>query len=113
MSSRASPAPTKRTRVRRIHERGRYGREAIDAGARRRLVAHLGFVHDGQPFVIPTLYARVGDEDGDPADAGLDVWAGHIPLVTAALDPVPDPDLRPGITVPTYALRYRRPGPTA
>ena len=25
------------------------------------LVCHLGFVFEGQPFVIPTLHARVGD----------------------------------------------------
>ena len=25
-------------------------------------ICHLGFEHDGQPFVIPTIHARVGDE---------------------------------------------------
>ncbi len=222
MSRRAETPPSKRTRVRRIHERGRYDREAVDAVLDAGLVAHLGFVHDGQPFVIPTLYARVGDEvvlhgssasrairavgdgipacltvtlldgvvlarsvfehsmnyrsvvvlgtataivdpdekraalealteqllpgrwadarqptakelratgvlrmpldeasakiraggaeDGDSPDADLEVWAGHVPLVTTALDPVPDPDLRPEIPVPSYAMRYRRPG---
>src|SRR5207248_426125 len=25
------------------------------------LVCHLGFVHQGHPYVIPTLFARVGD----------------------------------------------------
>ena len=25
------------------------------------LVCHLGFVHEGQPFVLPTTYARIGD----------------------------------------------------
>ncbi len=211
--------------MRRIHERGRYDREAIDAVLDAAIVAHLGFVQDGQPFVIPTLHARVGDdvlvhgssasrafrtmgqgipacltvtlldgivlarsvfehsvnyrsvvvigravpvedpdeklaalesltdrllpgrwqdarrpsrkelkatavlrmpldeasakirdggaEDGDTPDASLDVWAGQIPLVTRALAPVPDPDLRPGIPVPPYARRYRRPGFTA
>jgi nitroimidazol reductase NimA-like FMN-containing flavoprotein (pyridoxamine 5'-phosphate oxidase superfamily) len=28
----------------------------------RGLVCHLGFVSDGQPYVIPTLYARLGDD---------------------------------------------------
>jgi uncharacterized protein len=51
-----------RTRVRRLPERGRYDREAIDAILDAGLVAHLGFVSDGQPFVIPTLHARVGDD---------------------------------------------------
>lgn len=56
------PAPSQRTRVRRLPERGRYDRQAIDAVLDAALVAHLGFVSDGQPFVIPTLHARVGDE---------------------------------------------------
>lgn len=60
--SRALRAPSARTRVRRIHDRARYDREAIDAVLDAGLVAHLGFVHEGQPFVIPTLHARIGDE---------------------------------------------------
>jgi nitroimidazol reductase NimA-like FMN-containing flavoprotein (pyridoxamine 5'-phosphate oxidase superfamily) len=215
-------APTSRTRVRRLAERGRYDREAIDAVLDAGLVAHLGFVADDQPFVIPTLHARIGDdvfvhgssasrtlralaegfpacltvtlldgivlarsvfehsinyrsvvilgraipvvghdeklaaleaftekllpgrwaearrptprelkatsvlrlpldeasaklrdggpEDGDTPDAELDVWAGHVPLVVTALDPVPDTALRPGIPVPGGLRPYRRPG---
>ena len=59
---RERPAPSARTRVRRLPERGRYDREAIDAVLDAGLVSHLGFAADGQPFVIPTLHARVGDE---------------------------------------------------
>ena len=54
-------APSSRTRVRRLPERGAYDRETIEAVLDAALVAHLGFVQDGQPFVIPTLHARVGD----------------------------------------------------
>ena len=61
-SPRAHPASSARTRVRRLPERGRYDRDAIDAVLDAGLVAHLGFVSDGQPFVIPTLYARLGEE---------------------------------------------------
>jgi nitroimidazol reductase NimA-like FMN-containing flavoprotein (pyridoxamine 5'-phosphate oxidase superfamily) len=205
-----------------LAERGRYDREAIDSVLDAGLVAHLGLVSDGQPFVIPTLHARVDDhvyvhgssasrtlrklsggmaacltvtlldgivlarsvfehsmnyrsvvvlgtatpvveadeklgaleaftekllpgrwaaarrptpkelkatsvlrmpldessakirdggpEDGDTPDAELDVWAGHLPLVVTALDPVPDPSLRPGIDVPPALRPYRRPG---
>ena len=219
---RAHPAPSTRARVRRLPERGRYDREAIDSVLDAGLVAHLGLVSDGQPFVIPTLHARVDDhvyvhgssasrtlrelsggmaacltvtlldgivlarsvfehsmnyrsvlvigtatpvveadeklgalealtekllpgrwaaarrptpkelkatsvlrmpldessakirdggpEDGDTPDAELDVWAGHLPLVVTALDPVPDPSLRPGIDVPPALRPYRRPG---
>jgi len=54
-------ASTDRTRVRRLPKRGAYDRATIDAILDEGLVAHVGFVVDGQPFVIPTLYARDGD----------------------------------------------------
>ena len=53
--------PTDRTRVRRLPKRGAYDRATIDAILDEGLVCHAGFVVDGQPFVIPTLYARDGD----------------------------------------------------
>jgi nitroimidazol reductase NimA-like FMN-containing flavoprotein (pyridoxamine 5'-phosphate oxidase superfamily) len=51
-----------RTRVRREPDRGVYERATIDAILDEALICHLGFVHDGQPYVIPTLFARIGDE---------------------------------------------------
>jgi nitroimidazol reductase NimA-like FMN-containing flavoprotein (pyridoxamine 5'-phosphate oxidase superfamily) len=57
MSTTAIP----RTKVRRVPSRGVYERDVIDAILDEALIAHLGFVHDGQPFVIPTLHARIGD----------------------------------------------------
>ena len=219
---RAHASPSPRTRVRRLPERGVYHRDAIDAVLDAGLVAHLGFVQDGQPFVVPTLHARIedrvyvhgsaasrtlralgtgipacltvtlldgivlarsvfehsmnyrsaivlgtavpvdgpdekrmaleaftekllpgrwaeareptakelkatsvlslpldeasakirdgGPDDGDTPDAALDVWAGHLPLVVQALDPVADPTLRSGIPVPPGLQPYRRPG---
>ena len=216
------PAPSPRTRVRRLPKRGVYDRAQVEAVLDAGLVAHLGFEHDGQPYVIPTLHARVGDrvyvhgsaasrtlrelaagisacltvtlidgivlarsvfehsmnyrsvvvlgtavavtereeklialeaftekllpgrwaearspnrtelkatsvlrlpldeasakirtggpDDGDTPDAALDVWAGHLPLVVRALEPVPDPALRPGIPVPDALRDYRRAG---
>lgn len=53
--------PTTRTRVRRLPKRGAYDRATIDAILDEGLVCHVGFVVDGQPFVIPTLHARDGD----------------------------------------------------
>ncbi len=53
--------PTPRTRVRRLPARGAYDRSAIDPILDEGLVAHVGFVHDGAPFVIPMGYARDGD----------------------------------------------------
>jgi nitroimidazol reductase NimA-like FMN-containing flavoprotein (pyridoxamine 5'-phosphate oxidase superfamily) len=58
----ASTAPSERSRVRRAPKRAEYDRETIDAILDEALIAHLGFVADGQPYVIPTLHARVGDE---------------------------------------------------
>jgi uncharacterized protein len=51
-----------RTRVRREPSRGVYDRGAIDAILDEGLVCHLGFVSEDQPYVIPTLYGRLGDE---------------------------------------------------
>lgn len=218
----AHPSPSPRVRVRRLPERARYDTEAVAAVLDAGLVAHLGLVSEGQPYVIPTLHARVGEfvyvhgsaasrtlrtlrggvpacltvtlldgivlarsvfehsmnyrsvvvlgtaapveepdeklvaleaftekllpgrwgearpptrkelratsilrlpldeasakirdggpDDSDTPDAELDVWAGHLPLVVQALEPVPDAVLRPGIPVPPGLDPYRRPG---
>jgi nitroimidazol reductase NimA-like FMN-containing flavoprotein (pyridoxamine 5'-phosphate oxidase superfamily) len=53
--------PSTRTRVRRLPKRGHYDRATIDTILDEALVCHVGFVVDGQPFVIPTLHARDGD----------------------------------------------------
>jgi nitroimidazol reductase NimA-like FMN-containing flavoprotein (pyridoxamine 5'-phosphate oxidase superfamily) len=55
------PRPPDRIRVKREPQRGRYDREIIDAILDEALICHLGFAVDGQPYVIPTLHARVGD----------------------------------------------------
>ncbi len=52
---------TERTTVRRLPQRGHYERELVNAILDEGFVCHVGFVLDGQPFVIPTGYARVGD----------------------------------------------------
>ncbi len=58
----ASAAPVSpRSQVRRLPARGAYDRETIDPILDEGLVAHVGFVHDGSPFVIPMGYARDGD----------------------------------------------------
>jgi uncharacterized protein len=49
---------TPRTRVRRRAGRGSYERATVDAILDEGLVAHVGIVSDGQPYVIPVLYAR-------------------------------------------------------
>ncbi len=221
MTHQTKPAapPSERVRLRRKRERGSHERATIDAILDEGLIAHLGIVEGGQPFVIPTLHARDGDVvychgssasrtlralaggapacltvsliDGlvlsrsamhhsanyrsamllgnarmvtdpdeqmhgfrtvverivpgrwsdvrppseneikatallalpideasakvrtgppleDEEDLALDAWAGVIPLSLTAGEPEPDPQLRAGIAVPSYAACYRR-----
>lgn len=54
-------APSARARVRRAPARADYERATIDAILDEGKVAHVAVAVDGQPFVIPTLHARVGD----------------------------------------------------
>lgn len=51
---------TGRNRVRRLPERASYDREAVFAVLDAALVAHVGYVIDGQPFVTPTAFWRSG-----------------------------------------------------
>jgi hypothetical protein len=79
------PATTKtpRTKLRPLPKRGRHDRETIDAILDEALVAHMGFVHDGQPVVIPTLHARIGDEvlvHGSSASRALGALADGAPM---------------------------------
>jgi nitroimidazol reductase NimA-like FMN-containing flavoprotein (pyridoxamine 5'-phosphate oxidase superfamily) len=53
--------PTARTTVRRLPDRARYDRATVEAILDEGLVCHVGFVDGGQPFVIPSAYARMGD----------------------------------------------------
>jgi Pyridoxamine 5'-phosphate oxidase len=52
---------TERTRVRRLPERAAYDRATVHAILDEGFICHVGFVVDGQPFVVPTGYARVGE----------------------------------------------------
>jgi hypothetical protein len=54
--------PTERNTVRRLPKRGVYDRAAVYQILDEGFVCHVGFVVDGQPFVIPTGYARAGDK---------------------------------------------------
>ena len=52
--------PTHRSKVKRLHERGRYDEESVFAILDAGLIAHIGYVIDGQPYVTPTAYWRRG-----------------------------------------------------
>jgi nitroimidazol reductase NimA-like FMN-containing flavoprotein (pyridoxamine 5'-phosphate oxidase superfamily) len=54
--------PTERTKVRRLPERGSYDRAVIDEVIDEAYIAHVGFVVDGQPRVLPMTYGRDGDD---------------------------------------------------
>src|SRR5690349_5072787 len=54
------PATVRQT-VHRHPERARYDRATVGAILDEAFVCHLGFVDDGQPYVIPTMFARDGD----------------------------------------------------
>ncbi|HLY17808.1 MAG TPA: pyridoxamine 5'-phosphate oxidase family protein [Bryobacteraceae bacterium] len=53
--------PTERTQVKRLPKRGVYDRGQVHAILDEGFICHVGFVADGQPYVIPTGYARSGD----------------------------------------------------
>lgn len=52
--------PSPRTRVVREPQRGVYDRDAVNRILDEGFVCHVGFVADGQPYVIPTSYGRDG-----------------------------------------------------
>ncbi|MFF8289137.1 pyridoxamine 5'-phosphate oxidase family protein [Streptomyces sp. NPDC016309] len=53
--------PTDRTVPTRSRDRASYDRELVHAILDEAYVCHLGFVRDGAPVVLPTLYGRVGE----------------------------------------------------
>ncbi len=57
----SSPTPTARTRVLREPQRAVYDRDTVNHILDEAFLCHVGFVVDGQPFVIPTSYGRDGD----------------------------------------------------
>lgn len=52
---------TDRTRLRRLPNRGSHDPDAVNAILDAGFICHVGFVAQGQPFVIPTGYVRAGD----------------------------------------------------
>ena len=82
-------APTPRTTLARLPARGSHERATIEAILDEALYCHVGFVVDGQPYVIPTIHARVGESlyvHGSAASRMLRTLAGGVPVcVTASL----------------------------
>ncbi|WP_255306207.1 pyridoxamine 5'-phosphate oxidase family protein [Streptomyces sp. Wb2n-11] len=61
MPDTGSYTPSERTVPTRSRERASYDRELVHAILDEGYVCHLGFVRDGAPVVLPTLYGRIGD----------------------------------------------------
>src|SRR5277367_6942988 len=75
--------PTARTRVRRLHDRGRYDRKTVYAILDAALLCHVGYVINGLPYVTPTLFWREGERlywHGSSASRMLRNQTGGIPV---------------------------------
>ncbi|HEV3341761.1 MAG TPA: pyridoxamine 5'-phosphate oxidase family protein [Pirellulales bacterium] len=63
-----------RSQVKRLAKRAVYDRATINAILDEAHLCHVGFIVDGQPFVIPTIHVRIGDHvylHGSPASRML------------------------------------------
>ena len=80
---------TERTRVRRMPQRASYDIAVVEAILAEGLYCHVGFAVDGQPYVIPTIYARIENRlyiHGSAASRMLRTIGGRMPVcVTVTL----------------------------
>src|SRR5215470_8072232 len=75
--------PTERTQVKRLPKRGAYDRETVFKILDEAFVCHIGFVADGQPYVIPTNFGRNGDTlylHGSAASRMLRTLSAGVPM---------------------------------
>ena len=81
--------PTDRTQVKRLPKRGAYDRVTVFKILDEAFVCHVGFVVEGQPYVIPTNFGRAGDTlylHGSAASRMLRTLSEGIPVcVTVTL----------------------------
>ncbi len=86
----SSLSPTPRSQVHRIPARASYERATIHAILDEALICHVGFVDDdGQPIVIPTIHARVGERivfHGAKSARLLQAMAGKISVTVTLVD---------------------------
>jgi nitroimidazol reductase NimA-like FMN-containing flavoprotein (pyridoxamine 5'-phosphate oxidase superfamily) len=81
-------AATPRTALRRHAERGRFDRATVNGVLDEAYIAHVGFVVDGEPRVLPMTYGRDGDVlylHGAVGNAMLRAAAGAPVCVTVTL----------------------------
>jgi nitroimidazol reductase NimA-like FMN-containing flavoprotein (pyridoxamine 5'-phosphate oxidase superfamily) len=53
---------TERTRLRRLPKRGAFERQTVNSILDEAFICHIGFSVDGQPYVIPTAFGRIGND---------------------------------------------------
>jgi len=82
-------APTSRTQLHRLPKRGTYDEATVHAILDEAYLCHVGFVVEGQPFVIPTGYGRSGNRlyiHGSAASRMLRTLSGGVDVcVTVTL----------------------------
>ncbi len=82
--------PTDRTRLRRLHARGRFDRETIDTILDAQPLCHIAYLRDGLPAVLPSLQWREGDRvywHGSTASRALRAQIGaEVCLAVTLLD---------------------------
>lgn len=75
--------PTEKTKVRRKPDRANYERETIYKILDEAFVCNVAFVADGQPYVVPTNYVRVGGRlllHGSPASRLMKTLSSGAPF---------------------------------
>ncbi|MFA9433015.1 pyridoxamine 5'-phosphate oxidase family protein [Egicoccus sp. AB-alg2] len=83
-----SALPDDLLRVRRLPERGTTSREVVHAILDAGLVCHLGYLHEGRPVVVPTLYGRDGDDlvlHGSAASRAMRAGAAGLPVCVTVM----------------------------
>jgi uncharacterized protein len=58
----ATFTPTDRTTLKRLPKRGQYDHEIVYRILDEAFICHVGFLSEGKPVVIPTAYARIGQD---------------------------------------------------
>ncbi|MBM3545392.1 MAG: pyridoxamine 5'-phosphate oxidase family protein, partial [Alphaproteobacteria bacterium] len=74
--------PTNKTKVKRLPKRGHYDRATVHAVLDAGVIAHVGYVIDGQPYVTPTSFWRHEDRvywHGSSASRMLETIEGGSP----------------------------------
>jgi nitroimidazol reductase NimA-like FMN-containing flavoprotein (pyridoxamine 5'-phosphate oxidase superfamily) len=83
----ADYAKTKRTTLKRAHERGSYDRDVVHAILDEALICHVAFIHDGAPAIIPTAHWREGETlyiHGSSASRAIRALEGGAPACIEA-----------------------------